>query len=158
VITEIKRQQKRAERPRFVCHGQGLIGLSQWENDELASQIDQHNEQVRKALRERLLAMKPHEFEELIARLLAEMGFTVEMTRFSKDGGIDVRGTMVIGIAIRIKMAVQVKRLKDNVRVGVVREVRGSLGAHEQGLIITTSDLAQKPERKPKRPTRPPYS
>jgi len=30
VITEIKRQQKRGDRPRFVQHGRGYVGLSQW--------------------------------------------------------------------------------------------------------------------------------
>lgn len=59
VIIEIKHHRKRGERPRFVCHGQGLIGLSQWERGGLYFQIKQHNQQVRKALRERLLAMKP---------------------------------------------------------------------------------------------------
>jgi restriction system protein len=56
-ITEIKRQQKRGERPRFVQHGRGYVGLSQWMGRGLAFQIEQHNHQVRKALRERLLAM-----------------------------------------------------------------------------------------------------
>ena len=118
VITEIKRQQKRGERPRFVQHGRGYVGLSQWMGRGLAFQIEQHNHQVRKALRERLLVMKPGEFEELISQLLAEMGFEmVEVTKLSGDGGIDVRGTLVVGEAIRIKMAVQAKRwkLKNNV-------------------------------------------
>ena len=66
VITEIKRQQKRGERPRFVQLGRGYIGLSQWMGRGLAFQIEQHNHQVREVLRERLLAMKPGEFEELI--------------------------------------------------------------------------------------------
>jgi restriction system protein len=35
-------------------------------------------------------------------------------------------------------MAVQVKRWKDNVHAPTVQQVRGSLGTHEQGLIITT--------------------
>ena len=145
VITEIKRQQKRGERPRFVQHGRGYIGLSQWMGRGLAFQIEQHNHQVRKALRERLLAMKPGEFEELISQLLAEMGFEmVEVTKLSGDGGIDVRGTLVVGEAVRIKMAVQVKKwkLKNNILAPVVQQVRGSLGAHEQGLIITTSDFS----------------
>jgi len=145
VITEIKRQQKRGERPRFVQHGRGYIGLSQWMGRGLAFQIEQHNHQVRKALRERLLAMKPGEFEELISQLLAEMGFEmVEVTKLSGDGGIDVRGTLVVGDVVRIKMAVQVKkwRLKNNILAPVVQQVRGSLGAHEQGLIITTSDFS----------------
>ena len=145
VITEIKRQQKRGERPRFVQHGRGYVGLSQWMGRGLAYQIEQHNHQVRKALRERLLAMKPGEFEELISQLLAEMGFEmVEVTKFSGDGGIDVRGTLVVGDVVRIKMAVQVKKwkLKNNIQAPVVQQVRGSLGAHEQGLIITTSDFS----------------
>ena len=145
VITEIKRQQKRGERPRFVQHGRGYVGLSQWMGRGLAFQIEQHNQQVRKALRERLLAMKPAEFEELISQLLAEMGFEmVEVTKLSGDGGIDVRGTLVVGDVVRIKMAVQVKKwkLKNNIQAPVVQQVRGSLGAHEQGLIITTSDYS----------------
>jgi len=145
VITEIKRQQKRGERPRFVQHGRGYVGLSQWMGRGLAFQIEQHNHQVRKALRERLLAMKPGEFEELISQLLAEMGFEmVEVTKLSGDGGIDLRGTLVVGDVVRIKMAVQVKKwkLKNNIQAPVVQQVRGSLGAHEQGLIITTSDFS----------------
>ena len=145
VITEIKRQQKRGERPRFVQHGRGYVGLSQWMGRGLAFQIEQHNHQVRKVLRERLLAMKPGEFEELISQLLAEMGFEmVEVTKLSGDGGIDVRGTLVVGDVVRIKMAVQVKKwkLKNNIQAPVVQQVRGSLGAHEQGLIITTSDFS----------------
>jgi len=145
VITEIKRQQKRGERPRFVQHGRGYVGLSQWMGRGLAFQIEQHNHQVRKVLRERLLAMKPGEFEELISQLLAEMGFEmVEVTKISGDGGIDVRGTLVVGDVVRIKMAVQVKKwkLKNNILAPVVQQVRGSLGVHEQGLIITTSDFS----------------
>lgn len=145
VITEIKRYQKRGERPRFLQHGRGYIGLSKWMERGLAFQIEQHNHHVRKALHERLLAMKPGEFEELISHLLAEMGFEmVEVTKLSGDGGIDVRGTLVVGDVIRIKMAVQVKKwkLKNNIQSPVVQQVRGSLGAHEQGLIITTSNFS----------------
>ncbi|WP_244155830.1 HTH domain-containing protein [Desulfofustis glycolicus] len=145
VITEIKRQQKRGERPRFVQHGRGYVGLSRWMGQGLAFQIEQHNHQIRRTLRERLLDMKPGEFEELISQLLAEMGFEmVEVTKLSGDGGIDVRGTLVVGDVVRIKMAVQVKkwRIKNNIQAPVVQQVRGSLGAHEQGLIITTSDFS----------------
>lgn len=145
VITEIKRQQKRGDQPRFVQHGKGYVGLSQWMKRGLAFQIEQHNHQVRKALHERLLAMKPGEFEELISLLLAEMGFeSVEVTKLSGDGGIDVRGILVVGDVVRIKMAVQVKKWKpkNNIQAPVVQQVRGSLGVHEQGLIITTSSFS----------------
>jgi restriction system protein len=39
-------------------------------------------------------------------------------------------------------MAVQVKRWKSNVQAPIVQQVRGSLGTHDQGLIITTSDFS----------------
>lgn len=145
VITEIKRQQKRGKRPRFVQHGRGYVGLSQWMGRGLEFQIEQHNQHVQKALCERLLSMKPGEFEEIISQLLAEMGFEmVEVTKLSGDGGIDVRGTLVVGDVVRMKMAVQVKkwRLRNNIQAPIVQQVRGSLGAHEQGLIITTSDFS----------------
>ena len=143
VITEIKRRQSRGESPRFVQHGRGYVGLSQWQARGLSFQIQQYNEKVRKTLKKRLLSMNPKEFEELISQLLPEMGFVeVEVTKISGDGGIDVRGILVVGDVVRIKLAVQVKRWKNNVQAPVVQQVRGSLGVHEQGLIITTSDFS----------------
>lgn len=128
VITEIKRQQKRGERPRFVQHGRGYIGLSQWMGRGLAFQIEQHNHQVRKALRERLLAMKPGEFEELISQLLAEMGFEmVEVTKLSGDGGIDVRGTLVVVTLSATRWPSQVKKWKAQEQHGP----GGSAGARQ---------------------------
>lgn len=146
VITEIKRRKKRGDQPRFVQHGRGYVGLSQWMGRGLAFEIEQHNRQIQKALREKLLAMLPSEFEEFISLLLAEMGFEmVELTKLNNDGGIDIRGTLVVGDVVQIKMAVQVKKwkLKNNVSAPVVQQVRGSLGAHEQGLIITTSNFSR---------------
>ena len=127
----------------------------------LAFQIEQHNHQVRIALRKRLLAMKPGEFEELVSQLLVEMGFEmVEVTKLSGDGGIDVRGTLVVGDVVRIKMAVQVKKwkLKNNLQAPVVQQVRGSLGAHEQGLIITTSDFSPGAVKEAAQPDKTPIS
>lgn len=145
IITEIKRRRKRGEPPRFVQHGRGYVGLAQWLGHGLASRIARHNQQVGKTLHQRLLAMTAGAFEELIAGLLVEMGFErVEVTRLRGDGGIDVRGTLVIGDVVRVRMAVQVKKWTpgNNVQAPVVQQVRGSLGAHEYGLIITTSDFS----------------
>ena len=161
VITEIKRQQKRGDQPRFVQHGRGYVGLSQWMGHGLAFEIEQHNGQVRKALRKKLLAMKAGEFEELTSQLLAEMGFEeVEVTKLSGDGGIDVRGTLVVGDVVRIKMAVQVKKwnLKKNIQAPEVQQVRGSLGVHEQGLIITTSDFSSGAIREAAQPNKTPIA
>jgi restriction system protein len=144
IITEIQRRTRRGERPRFVRYGKGYVGLSKWKGTGLAFQIEQHNQHVRRKLIQQIGKMPPAEFEALIGTLLAKLGFEdVTVTSFKGDGGIDVRGTMVTGDVVRTRMAVQVKRWKANVQSPTVQQVRGSLGAHEQGLIITTSDFSK---------------
>lgn len=114
------------------------------EDEGLHALIEQHNQKIQRQLHQRLSQMEPTTFEELIGELLGAMGFDeVEVTRASNDGGIDVRGTLVVAEVIRTRMAVQVKRWKKNLHAPTVQQVRGSLGAHEQGLIITTSDFSQ---------------
>jgi hypothetical protein len=99
---------------------------------------------TRKTMYMRDWARKLGDFEDLIGRLLAAIGFEeVEVTSRTKDGGIDVRGTLVVGDVIRTRLAVQVKRWKQNVQSPIIQQVRGSLGAHEQGLVITTSDFSK---------------
>ena len=144
ILTSIKRSGRRGEQPRFTKHGKGFVGLSRWMVGSLALEIEKHNKRVRKKLHEKLLQMPWDVFEDLVARLLSEMGFEIDESD-SKigDGGIDVRGTLLIGDVIRTRMAVQVKRWKKNVHAPVVQQVRGSLEVHEQGLIITTSDFSK---------------
>lgn len=144
ILTEIKRHAKRGDTPRFVKHGRGFVGLSKWMGKGLAFQIKRHNDDVRSKLHAQLHSMEPAEFEALVAQLLVAIGFEdVIVTKISNDGGIDVRGTLVVGDVIRTRMAVQVKRWKKNVQAPIVQQVRGSLGSHEQGLIITTSDFSK---------------
>lgn len=140
---EIDRLQRRGESPRFVKHGRGLVGLFRWESHGLTQRIEQHNGEMRRKLHERLRDLSPTAFERLVGDLLGAIGFVeVSVTGRSGDGGIDVRGTLVVGDVIRTRMAVQAKRWKHNVQAPVVQQVRGSLGTHEQGLIITTSDFS----------------
>lgn len=153
ILTEIKRQTKRSELVRFVKHGKGLVGLRKWMGEGLAYRIKQHNDEVRRQLHAQLHQMPPAGFEALIAQLLVALGFEeVTVTKISSDGGIDVRGTLVVGDVIRTRMAVQVKRWKRNVQAPIVQQVRGSLGSHEQGLIITTSNFSQGACKEAERP------
>lgn len=143
VLTEITRKTRRGETPRFVKHGKGFVGLTRWMGTGLVFQIEQHNAGVRKKLRTQLAALTPSEFEDTIGALLRAIGFDeVTVTGRSGDGGIDVRGTLVVGDVIRTRMAVQAKRWKQNVQAPIIQQVRGSLGTHEQGLIITVSDFS----------------
>lgn len=153
ILTEIKRYTKRGDAPRFVKHGKGFVGLSKWMGRGLAFQIKRHNDEVRKKLHAQLQKMDPAEFEALTAQLLVAIGFEeVNVTKISNDGGIDVRGTLVVGEVIRTRMAVQVKRWKRNVQAPTVQQVRGSLGSHEQGLIISTSDFSKGAKIEAERP------
>jgi len=160
ILTEIHRRMQRGEAPRFIKHGKGFVGLSKWatvgvmpilqekrvngsSGIDIGTQIIQHNVAARKALLVRLQAMKPDEFEYLIRTLLVHLGFAdVIVTSPSRDGGIDVRGTLVVGGVIRTHMAVQAKCWKNNVQRPTIQQVRGSLGSHDKGLVITTSDFS----------------
>ena len=152
VLTEIKRFTERGEKSRFVKYGQGMVGLRKWMGEGLAYQIERQNREIERKLLSHVQKLTAEEFEELIGRLLGEMGFEeVEVTSHIGDRGIDIRGTLVVGDVIRTKMAVQAKKWKGNVGSPTVREVRGSLGAHEQGMIITTSDFSKGAEKEAER-------
>ncbi len=142
IIQENQRKTKRGEEIRFIQHGKGFVGLSKWMSKGLRLQVEQHNRDVKKKLHARLMKMSPKDFEELIGRLLMEMGFDgTTVTTLSGDQGVDVRGTWVVTEGVNIKMAVQVKRWKHNVGRPIVQALRGSLSNDERGLIITTSDF-----------------
>ncbi len=144
ILSEVKRRKRRGEQQRFLILGKGMMTLARWQGKGLAYQVEEANRKARKDLLKQIKAMSPADFEDLIGRLLAAIGFDeVEVTSRSKDGGIDVRGTLVVGDVIRTRLAVQVKRWKQNIQAPVVQQVRGSLGAHEQGLVITTSDFSR---------------
>jgi len=150
---EIARRRDRGEAPRFLRYPRGLVALASPQALGLAADIERENAKVREKLHERLLEMPPAEFEALIGRLLVALGFQdVVVTARSGDGGIDVRGTLVVGDVIRTRMAVQAKRWRNNVQAPVVQQVRGSLGAHDQGLIITTSDFSRGAREEAERP------
>lgn len=159
VLTEIERSTKRGYTPRFVKHGNGLVGLTKWLPKGLVLQIEQHNSEVRKALHNNLFSMSPVKFEELVGQLLVALGFEdVTVTSRSGDGGIDVRGVLVVGEVIKTSMAVQVKRWKNNIQSPTVQQVRGSLGTHELGLIITTSNFSAGAKQEAKRANAVPVS
>ena len=143
MLTETARRQRRGDIPRFVAFGKGHFGLFKWQATGIARDIERRNVKVKKELLGRLKTMPPDEFEALVEQLLLALGFEdTETTRYQGDRGIDVRGTLVVGDVIKTRMAVQAKRWKNNVQSDHVQQVRGSLGAHEHGLIVTTADFS----------------
>lgn len=142
--TENRKRIARGKEPRFTVRGRGYYSLTEWEPPGLLRQIRAKNKKVKEELLRGLKSMDTQAFEELIGKFLIEIGFEdVEVTRRSTDGGVDIRGELVVGGVIRTRMAVQVKRWRHNVQTPVITQLRGSLGPHEQGLIVTTSDFSK---------------
>jgi restriction system protein len=130
--------------PVFRALGRGVFDLAVRRRDDHRTPVQRHNQQVKDELLRRLREVDPTEFEHLVSRLLAEMGFEdLEVTKRSHDGGIDVRGTLVVAGVVRTRMAIQAKRYKEGNNVGphVVTQLRGSLLPNEQGLVVTAADF-----------------
>ena len=131
---------------RFRKVDKGTFALAESRPTDIAQRIDDLNRRTRAELRKRLQGIPADRFEALIGELLIALGFdepTVEVTAHSGDGGIDVRGVLRAGGITEFNAAVQVKRWKRNVQAPTVRELRGSLTVHEQGIILTTGGFSR---------------
>ena len=92
-------------------------------------------------LREYISAMDPIAFQWLVRALLIKLGYTdVTVSKASGDGGVDVRATLVGNGIARIRTCIQVKR-QQSVGAPVVQNIRGSLSAHEAGLLVTSGQF-----------------
>jgi restriction system protein len=98
----------------------------------------------RAQLLERLLALRPTDFEHFAKRILMAYGFVdVTVTQVSKDGGIDGYGRLTLGLAT-MGAAFQCKRWQGNVGRPEVDKFRGAIqGEFEQGVFFATSDFTK---------------
>ncbi len=91
---------------------------------------------------EKLYELSPRKFEELIADIMTDLGFKVELTKQTRDGGKDIIASIETAVT-KFIMYVECKRHSANnkVDVGIVRELVGvhSLDKPNKSLIITTS-------------------
>src|SRR5439155_22706910 len=65
------------------------------------------------------------EFEEWLATKLREVGFTVESTPPSRDGGVDLIASKLDQLQIESKLLIQCKNHRDPIGVAIIRELRG---------------------------------
>ena len=89
-------------------------------------------------LLDRILRLSPDAFETLVGELLTAKGFEeVVVTGRSNDGGIDGH----CGIPfVKIKIAFQAKRWKNNVPIEPVQRLVGSISEQfDRGILVTTS-------------------
>ena len=132
----------------FRQEGKATFGLAVWEKgvSGIVHQAAKQRRAVKQKLLTHLLNTEPVDFERLVGRLLGAMGYdNITVTRRSADGGIDVLADIQIGI-LRLRTAVQVKRMRSNVGRPVVSQLRGdmmTLPDVNQGMIIATSGFSQ---------------
>ncbi|GGK70016.1 hypothetical protein Ppa06_36680 [Planomonospora parontospora subsp. parontospora] len=138
LLRDDRLRSTRGYRQRFSLSGRSVRLRPPGNTAEQA--IEQENKQVKKQLLEQLREVPPEVFEHIVAALFTAMEYEeVEVTRRSKDGGIDVRATLVAGGVTTVPTSIQVKRWTGrSVTVKEVRELRGTLLPGTQGIIVTT--------------------
>ena len=89
---------------------------------------------------EYLRSMDPREFEVLVCELFRRMGFEATVTAYSGDGGVDgfLRRTGRLSL-------LQCKRVKGSVGEPVLRDLFGSMHAHDadEGIVVTTGSVSR---------------
>lgn len=98
------------------------------------------------AIRARLLAFSPQEFEYVIKSVLLRTGFQrVDVTKYSQDGGIDVNAYPNNNLwPLRdLLVQIQAKRWLHTVGRREVAELRGSLEPYARGVVVTTSHFSK---------------
>jgi restriction system protein len=84
-------------------------------------------------------SVSPRIFEEVVASVYRDLGYETVVTGKSGDGGIDVVMTGRDGCLI----GVQVKRYRNTISVGQIRELTGAMVIKglAKGMFVTTSDF-----------------
>jgi restriction system protein len=95
---------------------------------------------------ELLFSLPPRKFEEVVATVFRNSGFTVELTPETRDGGIDIIAIQKNGFAGSTLHLVECKRYlpENKVGVGIVQRMLGVVEQHRatQGIIVTTSSFS----------------
>ncbi len=113
---------------------------------ELATPLSPTDVIKLEGVRRGLLRQDPRQFEETISALLVQTGFhSVETTRYSQDGGIDINARPGLSVwpMRHILLQVQAKRWLHTVGRREVAELRGSILPHSVGCIVTTSHFSK---------------
>lgn len=102
--------------------------------DEVAAHIAAYPESAR--------GLRPHVFEQLVARVLERFGFSVELTARTRDGGVDIFAVQTNLAGIPTRYIVECKRwTRKPISVELVRAlygVKNSLSV-DHAIFVTTS-------------------
>jgi hypothetical protein len=91
---------------------------------------------------EKLYELTPRKFEELVASILTDFGFTTELTQATRDGGRDIYA-YVRNAVTSFLMFVECKRWSPprKVGIGIVQRILGAAqtGKAHKAMVVTTS-------------------
>lgn len=108
---------------------------------KLISSTDYLVEKLRKQP-QHVYELSPRQFEELLAELLTDMGWDVELTKETRDGGKDILAYLNTELG-KMLCLVEAKRYRYDRKIGVglVRSLYGSLCDHNasSAMMVTTS-------------------
>lgn len=103
------------------------------------------NDEIKKFFKkypQKLYDIHPRKFEELIASILEDLGFSVELTKATRDGGRDIIANIKNGLT-NFLTYVECKRYapENKIDVGIIRQVSGVhyLRKPSKSIIVTTS-------------------
>ncbi|WP_428717123.1 restriction endonuclease [Undibacterium curvum] len=108
----------------------------------IVATIDDEIKKYFKKHPEKLYELSPRKFEELVASILKDLGFDVELTQATRDGGRDIIAYVRNSVCSYLTHIECKRYAADNkVGVGIIREV---LGVHNirkatKSVIVTTS-------------------
>ena len=150
IIQENARAEKGGKPTRFVRHGKGLVGLSEWLERGVQAEIAKHNAGAEAEMLKQLRELDPADFEQLIGEFLRALGITdVEVTAYHGDKGIDATGRYELGPGLSVSIAVQAKRQVQNVGRPVVQNLNGSLKPINRGSSSRPPASRRTPTRRP---------
>lgn len=113
----------------------------------------EHAKAFKEEILRQLKDIEPRLFENFSKKLLEVYGFTeVNVTNYSRDGGIDGYGKLKVGLTY-LEVAFQCKRWKNhNVGRTEIDKFRGAIqGMYEQGIIFTTSNFSKEAQNATRR-------
>lgn len=108
----------------------------------IVTSIDDEVKKYLKKHPQKLYELSPRKFEELVASILEDMGFEVELTQTTRDGGRDIIAHVRNAVSSYLTYIECKRYAADNkVGVGIIREV---IGVHHirkptKSIIVTTS-------------------
>lgn len=116
---------------------------------EIHSLATIQRQKVKKEIIASLRSLSPEKFEDFCRIFLTKYGFLeMKLTRKGRDGGIDVTGSLKIGLA-SMRVTVQCKKYAADNKIGrsTISAFRGDItGDFEQGIFITTSSYTKEAE------------